>query len=158
MNAFKTSEREGKIMSLKRIFGYILIFFLIMHLFSPAVAQMKEIFKFKEVYIPFNLKHDNSIIKKGKYDFEFRKDPIQHLYYLRIKTKRKTLCMIKGEELNYESSGYYEKLADPNIPEECKLKFQRIPDEGIVNIIFESGKRIRVYPCIKIKFRMEYEQ
>lgn len=129
-----------------------------MFLFCPAIAQMKKLCKFKGVEIPFNLKHDNSILEKGKYDFEFLKHQTQQSFYLRIKTKRKTVCIIPGEQLTYESSGYYAKFEDPNIPEQAKLKFLKIPEEEIFDIIFESGKSTKAYPCIKLRFRMEYEE
>jgi hypothetical protein len=130
-----------------------------MFLFCPAIAQMKKICIFKGVEISFNLKHDDSKIEKGKYDFEFFKHQTQLSFYLRIKKKRKAICIVRGEQLAYESSGYYyEQSEDPNIPEQAKLKFLKNPKEGIVDILFESGKRSIAYPNIKLRFRMEYEE
>ncbi|UCC39896.1 MAG: hypothetical protein JSV96_00065 [Candidatus Aminicenantes bacterium] len=119
---------------------------------------MKKICIFKGVEISFKMKHDDSIIEKGKYDFEFLKHQTQLSFYLRIKKKRKAVCVIRGEELAYKSSDYYEKSIDPNIPEQAKLKFLKNPKGGIVDIIFESGKRAIAYPCVKLRFRMEYEE
>lgn len=130
-----------------------------MFLFCPAIAQMKKICIFKGVEISFNLKHDDSIIEKGKYDFEFLKHQTQLSFYLRIKKKRKAVCIIRGEQLAYKSSGYYyEQSEDPNIPEQAKLKFLKNPKGGIVDILFESGKRSIAYPNVKLRFRMEYEE
>ena len=129
-----------------------------MFLFCPAIAQMKKICIFKGVEISFNLKHDDSIIEKGKYDFEFLKHQTQVSFYLRIKKKRKAVCLIQGEELAYKSSGYYERSEDPNIPEQAKLRFLKNPKKGIVDILFESGKRAIAYPYVKLRFRMEYEE
>jgi hypothetical protein len=129
-----------------------------MFLFCPAIAQYKKISEFSGVEIPFNLKHENIVIKKGKYDLVVLKHQTQQVFYLRIKEKKKILCNVPGEELNYESSSYAQLLNDPNIPYDSKMKFSKIPEEKIVDIIFESGKKNPIYPYIKLRFRMEYEK
>jgi hypothetical protein len=58
----------------------------------------------------------------------------------------------------YESFGTAALFQDPNIPDDPKLRFRKVPEEKIVNIIFESGKRTGTYPCIKVMFQMGYEE
>jgi len=38
------------------------------------------------------------------------------------------------------------------------LRIKRIPEEKIVNIIVESGKKTRIYPFIKMRLKLGYEE
>jgi len=143
-------------MDFKRILVSLLIIFLIMVLSCPAVAQMKRLYKFKAVEIPFNLKHEDSIIQKGKYDLEFLRQQAQPVYYFRIIKGRKKLCLVRGEQLAYKTHGTGQ-LSDPNIPENPTLRIKKNPKEKILYIIFETGKKTRIYPFVKVRFKMEYE-
>ncbi len=139
------------------LLGVILIIFLI----CPLMAQLKNIAEFKRVEIPFNLKHEDSIYEKGKYDFEIVVMYMTSgvvLFFLRIKKKRKILCQIEGKRLGYHTDFLAELLNDPNIPDEPRLKIKRNPKEKILNIIYESGKKATFYPLEKIRFKIEYEK
>lgn len=105
----------------------------------------------------FVLEYDNGELQKGTYSFEVRKDVNQNTFFLRIKKRRKTICAIRGEKQVYESFGTTALFDDPTIPDDPKLRFMKIPEEKIVKIIFESGKRTGTYPCIKIQFQMGYK-
>ena len=145
-------------MSLKTIFYNFFKICLIMLLFCPAAAQYKRISRFKGVVIPFNLKYEDSFIEKGTYDLELLKHQTQQVFYLRIKKRRKTLCNVTGEKLKYESFGDAGLFNDQNIPDEPRIKFKRNPVKKIFSIIFESGKKNPVYPYIKLRFSLEYEE
>lgn len=145
-------------MVFKRICVIFLGIFLIIILFSPAKATMKKLGEFKGVIIPFNLKHEDSIVEKGKYDFQFFK--LDGDFLLRIIKKGKPACLIPGgKRLDYETQGLIALLeADPEIPEKPKLNIKRNPALKIAYIIFESGKKNVIYPFLKIRFEMEYEE
>ena len=93
---YKGLEEGGGSMFLKRIFVFFLRISLVMILLFPAFAQMKRVYKFKGVEIPFNLKYKDSVFKKGKYDLEFLKQTAQPVYHLRIIKRGKKLCLIPG--------------------------------------------------------------
>jgi hypothetical protein len=119
------------------------------------MASMKRIYKFKDVEIPFNLKHKDSIFKKGKYDFEIMYSYTQQLWYLRLIKKGKALCLITGERLQYKSYGR-ERSKDPEIPTQPRLKIIKYPAGKTVNVIYESGKKTSIYPLVKVRFKMKY--
>ena len=118
--------------------------------------MMTSVYKFKGVAIPFNLKYEDTIFKKGKYDFEILIHHKQQVFYLRILKKGKGLCLMSGERLKYKSYGF-EKMKDPKIPDQPTLRIKKHPTGKIVNIIFESGKKTAIYPFEKIRFKLEYE-
>jgi hypothetical protein len=150
--------RKGGELIMKRIFIILLRIVLIASLFSPAYAQMERIYKFKKVQIPFNLKHEDSILKRGKYDLEFLKLESQRAYYLRIIKKGKFLFTILGEQLSYKTDkDGMAQLLDPNIPESPTLRMRKDPKDKILYIIFESGKKTSICPLIKVRFKLEYE-
>lgn len=138
-------------MFFKRIHVNLLRILLIMILLCPAIAQMKLICEFKDVEIQFNLKHEDSIFEKGKYDFELLR--MGNVFYLRIKKKEKPICLIPGgKKLKYES------FSDPDIPERAKFTIKRNPALKIAYIIFEPGSQHPDYPFIKVRFNLEYEE
>ena len=135
----------------KNIFIRLLRILLIMILLCPAIAQMNLICEFKEVKIPFNLKYEDSIFEKGKYDFELLK--MTNVFYLRIKKKGKSVCLMPfGEKLKYEN------MFDPDIPKRAKFQIKRNPALKIAYLIFESGSHHPDYPTIKVRFKLEYEE
>lgn len=142
-------------MSFKRIVADLLIIFLI--LCCPAFAQMKSLYKFKGVQIPFNLKHKDLIIQKDTYDFEFLRHPTQPIFYLKIKKGRKTLCQLQGERLEYEGAEW-EYMKDPDIPKNPRMRMKKNLEKKVVYIIFETGKNTEIYPLIKTRFKLEYEE
>lgn len=145
-------------MKKKRTLAFMLGAILVIVLFTPGHAQIKRICKFEGVAIPFDLKHEDELLEKGTYNLDVIKDVNQQLFHLRIKKKRKTICSVAGEKQRYKSLDIAHLMDDPNIPDDPKLRFQRAPAKKVVNIIFESGKRINKYPCIKVKFQMGYEE
>lgn len=144
-------KKRGDFVFFKRIHVNLLRILLIMILLCPAIAQMKLICEFKDVEIQFNLKHEDYIFEKGKYDFELLR--MGNVFYLRIKKKEKPICLIPGgEKLNYE------KLTDPDIPKHAKLNIKKNPALKIAYIIFETGSHHPDYPFIKVRFKLEYEE
>ena len=140
----------------KRIFVNSLSIFIILFLFCPALAQIRKVQKFKKVEIPFNLKHKDLIIKKGKYDFEIIAHRTLGIWNLRIQKKGKNICIVSGEVLRDKAPGARgDEMSD--VPDDPTLKFRRIPAKKIVHIIFEMGKTSYLYPCYKVRFQMEYE-
>jgi len=122
-----------------------------MILLCPAIAQMKLICEFKDVNIPFNLKNEDSLFEKGKYDFELLK--MTNVFYLRIKKKGIPVCLIPhGQKLMYEN------MSDPDIPQYAKFQIKRNPALKIAYLIFESGSHHPDYPTIKVRFKLEYEE
>jgi len=135
----------------KSIFVSFLRIPLIMILLCPAIAQMKLICEFKDVNIPFNLKNEDSLFEKGKYDFELLK--MTNVFYLRIKKKGIPVCLIPhGQKLMYEN------MSDPDIPQYAKFQIKRNPALKIAYLIFESGSHHPDYPTIKVRFKLEYEE
>lgn len=144
-------------MSFKRIFADLLIIFLILIFCCPAFAQMIRLYKFKGVQIPFDLMHKDLIIQKGTYDFEFLRHSTQPIHYLRIMKRHKILCLVQGEKLEYKDYGW-ERMRNPDIPKDPRMRMKKNPEEKILNIIFETGKNTRIFPLLKIRFQMEYKE
>jgi hypothetical protein len=143
-------------MSSKIIFTNISRIFLILILFCPAMAQMRRVHVFKNVEIPFNLKHEDTVFEKGKYDFEILADRSLNMFNLKIIRNGKNLCILNGEILRAEAPGARgEKMLE--VPDEPTLKMNRIPAKNIVNITVETGKLARIFPYYKLRFQMEYE-
>lgn len=143
---------------MKRTSAVLLTIVLTASLCSPAYAQMERIYKFKKVQIPFNLKHEGSIVERGKYDLEFLKLQSQNAYYIRLIKKKKFIFTLPGEQLSYKSDkdGMLQ-FKDPNIPEDPTLRMQKDPNDKILYIIFETGKKTTKNPFIKVRFKLEYE-
>ena len=132
----------------------IIFYFALITIFSlPALAQMEKFAEIKGTEIPFNLKCEDSVHEEGKFDFEIYR--IAGDYYLKIKRKGKTLCLVLGQREWYNVYGM--KIhQDPNIPDKPRLKITKNAQEKILNIIFESGKKAK-YPFLKIIYRVGYE-
>jgi len=135
----------------KSIFVSFLRISLIMILLSPAIAQMKLICEFEDVNIPFNLKNEDSLFEKGKYDFELLR--MGNVFYLRIKKKGSPVLLKSGGE-----KVTYENMSDPDIPQRSKFRIKRNPALKIAYLIFESGTHHPDYPTIKVRFKLKYEE
>lgn len=146
-------------MLIKKITANILGILLILILFWPAKAQMQTLGEFEGVEIPVNLKHEDIVIEKGKYDLEFIKHG-QNAFYLKFKKKGKTVCLIPGgERVMYENQGDLTLLGlDPDIPENARFKMKKNPVLKIAYIIFETGKHSMICPYYKIRFKIKYEE
>jgi hypothetical protein len=116
----------------------------------PVFSQWEDVCSFKDVQIPFDLKYEDKIIKKGKFEVEILKHTAQTAYYLRLKKGSKKLCLISGEYLRY--------IDETDIPNKPKLRMRRNTAEKLLYIIFESGTITWKYPKIKIRFKIEYEE
>ena len=148
-------------MFLKKISVILQLIFIILIFYRPSLAIMIKVHAFKDVEIKFNLKHEEKIFEKGKYDFEILFHHVQRVFYLKIRKKGKDLCLIRGEKLKYRNSDggiltAADLWMDPQVPQDATLRIKRYPGNR-VSIIFESGKKTPVYPLRKINFRMEYE-
>lgn len=141
-------------MVFKKIFTNI---FLIVFLFCPVIAQVTRVYEFKDVEIPFNMKYGDSIIEKGKYEFEIIFNHGPQVFHLRITKKRKGICLVPGERKQYKSFGR-ERLRDPNIPDKPTLRFRKFPASKMLRVTFESGKKARMFPLVRVIFKMEYEE
>lgn len=151
----RIDKKEGVMFS-KQVFMNFLKIFIVLLLSSLVLASgLKELCKFKGVELPWRLKHKDVVLEKGKYDLVALKDPNAPRYYLRIKKGRKVLCLIRGEQLVYES---HNKRIDPNIPDKCTLKMKRNLGEKVVSIIIETGRKNRMGPFQKLGFKMKYEE
>jgi hypothetical protein len=147
-------------MIIKRNLATFLRILLILFLSSPSFAQIQELCEFKGVKIPWTLKYEDIVIEKGKCDLIIlRHGTNTRLFYLKIKKKGKTICLIpKGERVKYKNQGNLIALEnDPDIPKNAKLQIKRNPVLKIVYIIFESGKNARICPFHKVRFKVEYE-
>jgi hypothetical protein len=145
---------EGCSMERKKIIWIFLItalFFVVL----PAEAQLKSIYKFKDVKIPLNLEHKNVSIKAGTYDIDFLKNQAAGYYIMQIRKGRKKLCTVNGVELYYKTRGS-QQLTDPEIPDEPRMKMKQNRTEEVLIVLFESGKKSKVYPFIKIEFKIKY--
>lgn len=144
---------------INKTYYYSLRIILIMLVLSPVHAQMQSLYQFEDVKIPFDLKHEDMIIKAGKYDLEFFKHGVSQVFYLKIKKDNKTICLVtEGERVRYKNQSIaILLLVDPDIPEDCKLNIKRNPALKIAYIIFETGKRAMPYPFYKIRFKLGYE-
>lgn len=146
-------------MVFKKIFTNI---FLIVFLFCPVIAHrqahlLTKVYKFKDVEIPFNMKYEDSIIEKGKCEFEIIFNHGQQVFYLKIIKKRKGICLVPGDRKRYKSYGR-ERLRDPNIPDKPTLRIRKFPESKMLMVIFESGKKAGMFPLVWVIFKMEYEE
>lgn len=142
----------------KHSFRNALKIFLIFSLVSPVfAAQLKLLCKFNGVQMPYNLKHYDEVFEKGKYNLEALKDKTSPRYFLRIKKGSRVLCMIQGEQLQYDSRGW-DKTKDPNIPDKCTLKIGKNSEEQVISFTVETGKKNQMEPYQKLRFKMEYEE
>jgi len=147
-------------MIIKRNLATFLGILLILFLSSPSIAQLQELHEFKGVKIPWTLKYEDIVIEKGNCDLIFlRHGTNTRLFYLKIKKKGKTICLIpKGERVAYKDQGNLLALQnDPEIPKNAKLQIKRNPALKIVYIIFESGKHTQICALHKIRFKLKYE-
>lgn len=126
---------------------------------SPVSAQMQTLIEFEDVKIPYELQYEDTVIKSGKYDLEFLKHGPNQVFYLKIRKKNKTICLISGgEKVNYKNQGALDLLMDdPDIPDDHRLNIKRNPALKIVYVILETGKRARIYPFTKIRFKIKSE-
>jgi hypothetical protein len=153
-------KEKEEIMFLKQAFIKVsVILFLLQFSGLPLAGQLKELCRFKGVEIPFRLKHQDIVLKKGKYDLEalILRSQILSKYYLKIKKGGKVLCQLDGEPWNYVTEGMY-MMRDPKIPDKPTMKLRKNSTDKLIIFIIETGKKNRMSPLLRLRFKMEYEE
>jgi hypothetical protein len=149
-------RKEGMNMNFKTALKISSGILLLIFISSPSIAQIQELCEFKGVKIPWTLKYEDIVVKKGTYDLTFlRHGPT--MYYLRVKKKGKTIALFPhGEKVDYQGD-LFSKMGNPDIPDNAKLEIKRNPALKITYIIFETGKHSKIYPLHRIRFIVKYE-
>lgn len=119
-------------------------------------AETTRIALFRGTEFPFDLKAGDEIIKRGKYDLEvhFSKVDTNVLYVLRVMQKGKPVNEVSGQGIEYQAQTIQALMKDPKIPDKPTLRFRKIPETEIVDLIFESGKTGN-FCFMKALFRMK---
>jgi len=140
----------------KILFKYVFLTFFLTFCSSPAFSQLEELAEFKDVNLPFALKSENTLLEKGTYDFILLKN-IPNVFLIKIKKKDKTVGLISGgEKINYPAQGDITLLQkSPDIPESGKLTIKSNPLLKTAYIILETGKKARLCPYHKIRFKLD---
>jgi hypothetical protein len=154
---FLLNKKEEAMFSKQGLRNALKIFLILSLLSLVFAAQLKLLCKFNGVQIPYNLKHNNEVFEKGIYTLEAVKDKTAPRYFLRIKKGNRVLCIIQGEQLQYDSHGW-DKTRDPNIPDKCTLKMGKNSEEQVIYFTVETGKKNRMASYQKLRFKMAYEQ
>jgi len=136
----------------RHLFGVLMIFILA----GPAAAQLIDIGKFKGVTIPYTLKFEGKVMKKGPYDLEALKNPDTPSCYLRFKKGGKVVCLIEGERLEYKAQGM-SRMADSDIPQKPRLKMKRNAEEKVLIFMVETGRESQ-FPFLLLRFKLGYEE
>ena len=74
---------------------------------------------------------------------------------MQIRKGRKKLCTVSGVELYYKTRGSMQ-LTDPDIPDEPRMRMRQNKEEKLLVVLFESGKKSKIYPFIKIEFKIKH--
>ena len=119
-------------------------------------AATTKIAVFRGTEIPFDLRSGDDIIKRGKYDLEvhFSKVDTNVLYILRVMQKGKSINEVPGQGIEYQAQTIQALMKDPKIPDKPTLRFRKIPETDIVDLIFEAGKTGN-FSFMKALFRMK---
>jgi hypothetical protein len=79
------------------------------------------------------------------------------LYIIRVLQKGKYVHEIPGQKIEYQAQTLQELARDPKIPEKPTIRFRKIPETKIFDLIFESGKTGN-FRYMKAFFRVEQVQ
>jgi len=144
-------------MNSKKLFMYGVGIYLILAFICPLAGQMKAM-KFRGINIPYTLKHNDTVIEKGKYDIEISMPETSgvRIFYLRILKKNKALCILDSTIMHYDTEATSQLRNDPNIPDKPRLTMGRNPVSKKLYIYFESGKHSPDYPFTKLRFVIDY--
>ena len=144
-------------MKSKRIYLYMVSVFLVFAFFCPLVGQMKGM-KFRNIDIPYTLKHKDIVLEKGKYTLEVTMPETSsvRVFYLKILKGKDALCILNGTKVHYKTEKASELHKDPDIPDKPRLTMRKIAGLKKLYIYFESGKKAPDYPFEKIKFVIDY--
>lgn len=144
-------------MSAKKIFLPSMTVFLIFLLCSQAGADWRTVQVFKRIEVPYDMKHEDLIMKKGQYNFEIMSNRSLNMFQLKIYKRGKSLCALPGKVLRDGLPGARGEEME-EVPEEPTLQMKRIPVKNALYIIFEAGKLAQVFPGFVIRFELEYEE
>jgi hypothetical protein len=136
--------------------GFLCVGIAALVLIVPTAWAATELMAaFRGLEIPFDLMNGDDLIAKGKYDLEvhFSKVDTNYLYLLRLMRKGQYLHEVKGGRIEYQAQTIQDLMKDPKIPKDPTLRFRRLPESDIVDIIFESGKTSN-FPFEKAFFRL----
>lgn len=124
-----------------------------------AGAGTTRIAIFKGMELPCDLKCGNEVIKQGKYDCEvhFSKVDTNLLYIIRLLKKGQYVHEIPGQPIEYQAQTLQDLAKDPKIPDKPTIRFRKLPESPIFDIIFESGKTGN-FRYMKAFFRTEQVQ
>jgi hypothetical protein len=154
---FCSVKKEGALF-FKQVLRSFMGIFLVLILSSPVLtSQLKLLCKFKGVALPYTLKYQGKVLEKGKYDLEAVKKATSTDYYLRIKKRGKVLDLIQGEQWDYQTRGTY-LMRDPSIPDEPTLKMKKNLEEKVFYITIETGRKNRIVPFARLRFKFGYEE
>ena len=144
-------------MKSKKIFIYGVNVLLILALLCPLAGQMKGM-KFRNINIPYTLKHKDTVLEKGEYNLEVTMPETAsvRVFYLRILKGNEALCILNGTKVHYKTEKVSELHKDPNIPDKPRLTMRKMKGLKKIYIYFESGKKSPDYPFEKIKFVVDY--
>jgi hypothetical protein len=117
-----------------------------------VIAQMNPIYGFKDVNIPVSLKNKDKIMEKGAYNLEFCRASSGPFYYVRIIKKKEVLAILEGEEFPYGIG------KDHNLPNKPTLKMTRNQSEKLLILVFESGTMTKIYPGLRARFKIQYDE
>ena len=140
-------------MVLKRVFIILLIIISIMLFFADfIIAQMNPIYRFKNVNIPVSLKIEDKILEKGAYNLEFCRALSGPFYSVRIMKGKEVLVVLEGEEFPYVQA------KDRKMPYKPTLNMTKNQSEKLLILVFESGIWTKIYPMIRARFKIQYEE
>jgi len=138
-----------------RIASVFLALILIILVSSPSSADTREILTFRDVEIPWTLKHGDVVIEKGKYDVLLIKHGIE-IFCLKIRQSGKAICFIKDPaRIKYvNQNNLYEMMRNPDVPKEAMLRIKRNPSINTAYFLIETGN-CRNCKFQKLRFKVE---
>lgn len=121
-------------------------------------AQMTAICSFKGTNIPLSLKVQEKILAKGAYDVEFLRTSSPVLYYIKFMKRGKVLGVVQGEEWPYAGGIVSDIPKDKTIPKPPTMKMTINRTDKVLTFVLESGRNALLYPMVRARFRLPYEE
>jgi len=115
-------------------------------------ADMNPIYRFKGLNIPVSLKIEDKILENGVYDLEFCRVPSTKSYFVRIMKRGRVLEVVQGDDFPYGGT------PDRDIPKKPTLKMNINKDKKVLALVFESGIWTSIYPKIRARFEIPYQE
>jgi len=106
----------------------------------PLSADIREILTFRDVEIPWTLRHGDIVMEKGSYDVILIKHGIE-IFCLKIRQNGKSICIIKNpERIKYANQdNLYEMMQDPEVSSESILRMKKNEALNTVYFLIETG-------------------